>query len=97
MKQSLTGTISYIKIIQAENPTLAYVRIETKSQETISALISKHTLNFIYDVQVGDTIQVYGHFNQRQQFIIEKYLSTHKLKNHQLNLPNHLSYPHRKD
>lgn len=50
------------------------------------------------DVTVGDTIDVYGHYNQRQQFIIEKYLSNQIQANHQLSdHPAHLKYPKRKE
>lgn len=97
MKQSLTGTVKKIKIIRAENPTMAYVKLHLDSQQEISAIIAKNTLTFMLDVQIEDIIHVYGHFNDRQQFIIEKYLNSNKIHNHHLNLPKHLAYPHKKE
>ena len=43
------------------------------------AIFARKALTFMLEVQVGDIISIYGHYNQRQQFIIEKYLIKQKM------------------
>ncbi|MCR8969503.1 hypothetical protein [Facklamia sp. 7083-14-GEN3] len=77
------GIVIYQKIIKASDPTLVLFKlklikhplnpIELINQE-FTALIARKSLTFMYEVMLGDQILIYGHFNNKKQFITEKYL-----------------------
>lgn len=89
-KISFKAEVAKIKLLQTN---LVHVQLIKQDQEKINALISKHALTFILEVKEGDKISVFGHYNKRKQFIIEKYLNPKALDNQTLDLPSHLSYP----
>lgn len=89
---SIKGQVRQIKIIKAK-PTLVYMKLESVSDaKLIHALIAKQPLQFMLDVAEEDIIVVYGHYNSRNQFIVEKYLMQEK-KHSLRNYPAHLHYP----
>lgn len=89
-KMTFKAQVGKIKLIQAN---LVHVQLIKQDQDPINALISKKALSFILEVKEGDTISVFGHYNKRKQFIIDKYLNSKALTNQSLDLPGHLSYP----
>lgn len=90
-----SGRVNKLKLIKADQPTLAYVELEVEQSQVVKAIIAKEALSFLYEVQQGDRIAVYGHYNDRQQFVIERYLTPNKNRPSS-DLPDHLSYPPRK-
>ena len=95
--QPLKGRVVKLKLIKAQEPTLVHVSLEIESGELVRCLIAKQALTFMMEVQEGDQISVFGHYNQRQQFVIQKYLTAYKHDPLDLPLPKHLKYPHRKE
>ncbi|WP_124058555.1 hypothetical protein [Vaginisenegalia massiliensis] len=90
--RTIIGLVETLKLIKAQDPALVHLKVLTSNQETIHALVAKQAYDFILKVQVGDELSLFGHYNQRKQFIIDKYLIRHQAP--QVNsLPPHLSYP----
>lgn len=77
--EHFTGKVISQKIIQADNPTMILIKLMLNNDTEILAIFARKALSFILDVQVGDIISIYGHYNKRQQFIIEKYLIKQKM------------------
>ena len=97
-KFTYQGQIINIKIIKAQNPTLVHIQMQLKKQELLNAIIAKNALTFILDVQINDTISIFGHYNHRKQFVVERYLNPRSEINRQCkDWPNHLYYPKRKE
>lgn len=99
-QRSYKGTVLRTKIIKALDPTLVYLKLALNedNNKIIKALVAKNALTFLMDVQEGDTITIYGHYNHRKQFIVDKYLSAFRERHRQLkDTPSHLSYPPKKD
>lgn len=103
-KQQFKGIVTSQKIIKASDPTLVLFKlklidssINPKSliQKEIVALIVRRPLTFLLEVQPNDLIIIYGHFNQRKQFIVERYL----IQNHQTQKTQKIvqRYPKRKE
>ncbi|AXY24817.1 hypothetical protein CL176_01615 [Suicoccus acidiformans] len=95
-KEAFRGIVEKAKLIQAEEPVLAYAKIRVDSDQSLHCLIAKKPLTFLYEVQADDEISVYGHFNQQKQFVVERYLSSSKYAQAP-DYPAHLEYPHKKD
>lgn len=95
-KLQLKGKVLRQKVIKASDPTLVYVELQT-DQETVNCLIAKRALTFMMEVVDGDEIMVYGHFNPKKQFVIERYLTKSKHDPQGEFLPPHLRYPRKKD
>ena len=97
-KQQLSGVVTRYKIIKPMNPTLVYVEIKAEAEKIVRCIIARQALTFLMDVAVGDLIQIYGHYNNRQQFVIERYTSNQIQANRSaVDHPPHLRYPHRKE
>lgn len=87
------GRVIQQKIIQADNPTMVLIKLRLKDETDMLAILARHALTFLLEVEPGDLLAIYGHYNHRKQFIIEKYLL--KQKDHPA-LPDekaHLRYP----
>ena len=70
---SINGkTIADPKVLNL-SPLLIYVKIETITGEFINALVHKHALNFLYQATTGSRVALYGHYNRRKQFVIDKF------------------------
>lgn len=77
--EHFTGKVISQKIIQADNPTMILIKLLLDNDTEMLAIFARKALTFMLEVQVGDIISIYGHYNQRQQFIIEKYLIKQKM------------------
>ncbi|WP_185150152.1 hypothetical protein [Fundicoccus ignavus] len=77
--EHFTGKVISQKIIQADNPTMILIKLMLDNDTEMLAIFARKALTFMLEVQVGDIISIYGHYNQRQQFIIEKYLIKQKM------------------
>lgn len=90
------GHVIQQKIIQADNPTMVLIKLRLEDGKEKIAILARHALTFMFEVQVGDFLMIYGHYNHRQQFIIEKYLLKHKEHLHNSKPEGHLRYPSKK-
>lgn len=77
--EHFTGKVISQKIIQADNPTMILIKLMLDNDTEMLAIFARKALTFMLEVQVGDIISIYGHYNQHQQFIIEKYLIKQKM------------------
>ena len=66
--QSMTGTVSKVKILKMSERPLVYFKLDD-----VSCLIAGHSLNFLSDVEDGMRIVIAGDYNPRKQFIVKKY------------------------
>ncbi|MHC5249802.1 hypothetical protein [Enterococcus sp. LJL90] len=73
--ETLKGTVTKIKVLQMSNRPL--IRFSVDGQ---SAIMAKHSLNFLADVDEGMTIAVAGYYNPRKQFVVQKYSVIGKTK-----------------
>ncbi|EOI57942.1 hypothetical protein [Enterococcus gilvus] len=73
--QSITGTVSKVKILKMSERPLVYFKLDVTS-----CLIAGHSLNFLADVEDVMRIAVAGEFNSRKQFVVKKYAVIGKTK-----------------
>ncbi len=93
----LKGYVKKTKLISNQSQPMAYLDLETGQGDVVHALVVHQALSFLLDVQVGDPLALYGHYNDRRQFIVHKYLSHHKgINSHDHTLPPHLKYPYQR-
>lgn len=69
----LKGNVEKIKIVKLEETPLVRFTIETDHDERENCLIKTHSLNFLYQVNEGSSIVIYGTRNKRNQFVVKKY------------------------
>lgn len=55
------------------NPLLLYVKVEDDTGNRVNCLVHKHGLNFLYEAATNSRVALYGHYNSRKQFVIDKY------------------------
>ncbi|MGQ4559341.1 hypothetical protein ACUIJQ_08660 [Levilactobacillus hammesii] len=55
------------------SPLLLFTKLETSTGDVLNCLIHQHGLNFLYQADIGSRVAIYGHYNSRQQFVIEKF------------------------
>lgn len=55
------------------SPLLLYVKVEIDAAHTINCLIHQHGLNFLYEATAKSRVALYGHYNGRKQFVINKF------------------------
>ncbi|WP_341778579.1 hypothetical protein [Levilactobacillus sp. HBUAS70063] len=55
------------------SPILLYVKIEDDTGAQVNCLVHKHGLNFLYEATAESRVALYGHYNWRKQFVIDKY------------------------
>lgn len=66
--ETIKGTVSKIKILKlSQSPLVRF------SLNGINCLITKHSLNFLYQVQEGTDLVVYGYYNSKNQFVVSKF------------------------
>lgn len=73
--QSITGTVSKVKILKMSERPLVYFKLDGTS-----CLIAGHSLNFLADVEDGMRIAVAGDYNAKKQFVVRKYAVIGKTK-----------------
>ncbi|MFC6207489.1 hypothetical protein [Levilactobacillus tongjiangensis] len=52
------------------SPLLIFAKIADETGGIHNCLIHQHGLNFLYQATVGAHVALYGHTNQRKQFIV---------------------------
>ncbi|HBF74632.1 MAG TPA: hypothetical protein DDW71_05180 [Lactobacillus sp.] len=70
---NLTGVLGAEPKVIKQVPTMLYIPIITVDGQTLHCLVVQHALDFLYRARAGAKIAVYGHYNQRHQFVINKY------------------------
>lgn len=55
------------------SPLLLFVKIEDDSGHRVNCLVHQHGLNFLYQATLNSHVALYGHYNDRKQFVISKY------------------------
>lgn len=74
MKQlAINGTIINEPKVLKFSPLLLYVKVEDDAGSTINCLIHRHGLNFLYQATTDSQVAMYGHYNSRKQFVIDKF------------------------
>lgn len=73
--QSITGTVSKIKILKMSERPLVYFKLDGTS-----CLIAGHSLSFLADVEYGMRIAVASVYNSRKQLVVKKYAVIGKTK-----------------
>lgn len=73
--ESITGTVSKVKILKMSERPLVYFKLDN-----VSCLIAGHSLNFLADVEDGMKIVVGGHYSDKKQFVVSKYAAIGKTK-----------------
>lgn len=82
-KQQFKGIVTSQKLIKASDPTLVLFKLNLIDcpmnpkhliHQDLVAIIARNPLTFLLEVQLYDRIIIYGHFNQRKQFVTERYL-----------------------
>ena len=77
------GQVIKYKLVQAQDPSLVVFKLKLIDHplnptdlvhQDINCLITYRALSFILRVHIGDIIVIYGHYNQRKQFIVQRYL-----------------------
>lgn len=96
IREQFRGIVSYQKIIHPEQPTMVLIKLKLDNDHVMNAIIARHALTFLLDVEVDDEITILGHYNHRKQFIIEKYLINHKRTHSNAQPRKPLQYPSKK-
>ena len=66
--QTLKGSVAKIKILKlSQSPLVRF------SLDGVNCLITKHSLNFLYQVQEETDLVVCGAYNSRNQFVVSKF------------------------
>lgn len=86
-KIQFKGYLESAKVVRADDPCLVVAKINVSHPDPnhrvlkdtrINLLIARDPLTFLLKVGPGDLIHVLGHFNNRHQFVLEKYLIQEK-------------------
>ncbi|BDZ30307.1 hypothetical protein RA086_03865 [Lactiplantibacillus sp. WILCCON 0030] len=66
---------NHTKILKLD-PFMLYVRVQRLDdpEKTINCLVVKHALTLYYQLQADAQLALYGHYNQRHQFVINKFM-----------------------
>lgn len=70
---SINGKIIANPKVLNLSPLLIYVKVETTTGEVINSLVHKHGLNFLYQALAESRVALYGHYNSRKQFVIDRF------------------------
>lgn len=66
--ETIKGSVSKIKILKlSQSPLVRF------SLDGVNCLITKHSLNFLYQVQDGTDLVIVGAYNSRNQFVVSKF------------------------
>lgn len=69
-----------VKILKL-NPLMLYVRVfDETTRKPINCILARHALTFFYELQSDSRLALYGHYNNRKQFIINKFMIQHALE-----------------
>lgn len=72
--QALSGYYdNQLKILKYD-PFLLYLRVKTVDGQLVNCLIVKHALTLFYQLKPDLPLALYGHYNQRHQFVITKFM-----------------------
>lgn len=97
---SYSGEVLRTKIIKTLDPTLVFLKLKVgpEEEDVISCLVAKNALTFLLEVKEGDHISIHGHLNAKGQHVVDKYLNASAKANQmEIDAPDHLKYPHKKD
>ncbi|WP_341779579.1 hypothetical protein [Levilactobacillus sp. HBUAS70063] len=72
-KLAINGKLTAAPKVLSLEPLLLYAKINATDGTTINGLIHQHALNFLAQASTGSQVAVYGHYNARHQFVIEKF------------------------
>lgn len=72
-RQSINGTLMADPKVLKLSPILLYVKLQLSSGQQVNCLVHVHALNFLYQAFDNSRVALFGHYNSRKQFIIEKY------------------------
>jgi len=63
------------KILKLD-PFMLYLQVKTlgPNSQTINCIIVQHALNLFYQLTPDAQLALYGHYNQRHQFVITKFM-----------------------
>ncbi|MFC6180599.1 hypothetical protein [Lactiplantibacillus daowaiensis] len=66
------------------DPFMLYIRVKplTPAAKPINCIVVQHALTLFYQLKPDLPLALYGHYNQRHQFVITKYMirtDTHEL------------------
>ncbi|MEO1768253.1 hypothetical protein [Candidatus Enterococcus ferrettii] len=73
--ESKTGVVSCIKILKMSERPLVYFKLDDSS-----CLIAYRSLSFLADVTDGMKIAAAGYYNNRKQFVVQKYCTYGKTR-----------------
>lgn len=77
------GQVINYKLVQGQGTSMVVFKLKLIDHplnptdlvhQDINCLIAYRALSFILKVHIGDIIVIYGHYNQRKQFIVQRYL-----------------------
>lgn len=71
--QCLQGSVEKIKIVKLESMPLVRFTLQLNGDGKENCLIRTHSLNFLFQVQEGSSVVIYGQKNERNQFVVKKY------------------------
>lgn len=69
----LKGKVEKIKVLKLEEMPLVRFTLTTDRSEKENCLIKAHSLNFLFHVDEGNSIVIFGQRNRRNQFVVSKY------------------------
>ncbi|MFC6290581.1 hypothetical protein [Levilactobacillus angrenensis] len=67
---AINGTIASDPKVLKLNPLLIFVKVTDDADQVHNCLIHQHGLNFLYQATSGARVALFGHDNQRHQFVI---------------------------
>lgn len=63
-----------VKILKL-NPLMLYVRVfDETTNKPVNCIVAKHALTFFYELQKDSRLALYGHYNSKKQFVINKFM-----------------------
>ncbi|WP_318766869.1 hypothetical protein [Lactiplantibacillus carotarum] len=64
-----------VKVLKLD-PFMLYVRVTTRDThpQTLNCIVVQHALTLFYQLQPDARLALYGHYNQRHQFVITKFM-----------------------
>ena len=69
----LKGKVGKIKILKLEEQPLVRFTLNTSEESRENCVIRTHSLNFLFHVNEGNSIVVFGKRNGRNQIVVRKY------------------------
>lgn len=71
--QCLKGNVEKIKIVKLEATPLVRFTLQVAGDGKENCLIRSHSLNFLFQVEEGSSVVIFGQKNERNQFVVKKY------------------------